>query len=93
MNYLSKITHLLAMSSYIVLIFQKTDRYQSYLMLKSLEKTVPRYITNDASSPVIVGKCSVGDKKAGSSQTLPFYFQRIYFFSQIPNCLNRPEIN
>ena len=49
MNYLSKITHLLAMSSYIVLIFQKTDRYQSYLMLKSLEKTVPRYITNDAS--------------------------------------------
>ena len=49
MNYLSKITHLLAMSSYIVLIFQKTDRYQSYLMLKSLEKTVPPYITNDAS--------------------------------------------
>jgi hypothetical protein len=32
-------------------------------MLKSLEKTVPRYITNDASSPVIVGKCGVGDKK------------------------------
>ena len=27
MNYLSKITHLLAMSSYIVLIFQKTDDY------------------------------------------------------------------